>query len=86
MRITIIAAVLAATSMTSACGSDVRAPEVIYEKGLDDTGYLDCMVELLIIDSQCRLQRSDRLFESCMAVHHKFCLESNEELKRGGVR
>lgn len=67
------------------CGGDVRTPDVVYEKGLDDTGYLNCMVDLLVLDSQCRLQQSDRLFESCMSVHHTFCLESHEEIKRAGV-
>lgn len=84
MRTLITVMIVAALGM-SGCGSDERFPDAVYEKGLDDTGYLQCMTDLLILDSQCRLQQSDRLFESCMLVHHKFCLESHEEIKRAGV-
>jgi hypothetical protein len=38
----------------------------------------------LSINDSCRLQTDEDIFESCMLQHHKFCLESNEELKRGG--
>lgn len=89
MRISILnrVTVTLVTSLTllASCGSDERL-DVVYEKGLDDTGYLNCMVELLVLDSQCRLQQSDRLFEACMSVHHKFCLESHEEIKRAGIQ
>lgn len=68
------------------CGAAPDTPEVVYEKGLDDTGYLNCMVYLLTINDSCRLQRDEDIFEACMLTHHRFCLENNEELKRGGVK
>lgn len=83
-RIYSVAVMLVSSLLLVNCGSDERL-DVVYEKGLDDTGYLNCMVDLLVLDSQCRLQQSDRLFESCMSVHHTFCLESHEEIKRAGV-
>jgi hypothetical protein len=85
-RAGVIMLMMTSANAVSGCGSDQRFPEAVYEKGLDDTGYLECMTDLLILDSQCRLQQSDRLFESCMLVHHKFCLESHEEIKRAGVQ
>lgn len=86
VRTRVIALVMTSLSVAIGCGSDERFPDAVYEKGLDDTGYLQCMTDLLILDSQCRLQQSDRLFESCMLVHHKFCLENHEEIKRAGVQ
>jgi hypothetical protein len=71
-------------SLLAACGS-AETPEVVYEKGLDDQGYLDCMVDLLLLNDQCRLQRDQDIFESCMLQHHAFCRDSHEELKRGGI-
>lgn len=72
-------------SLLAACGS-AETPEVVYEKGLDEREYLDCMVQLLTINDQCRLQEDSRVFEACMLKHHDYCAESSEEFKKGGVR
>jgi hypothetical protein len=68
------------------CGQAVDTPEVVYEKGLNETEYLDCMVQLLTLNTQCRLQTSDRVFEACLLEHHHYCVGSSQELKKGGVK
>lgn len=72
--------------LVASCGQSVDTPEIVYEKGLDETGYLSCMTEFLLANDQCRLQKDEDIFEACFEKHHLFCIEQNEELKKGGVR
>lgn len=70
----------------AACGQEVDTPEVIYERELDANQYFDCMVQLLTLNTQCRLQTSDRVFEACMLQHHKYCSETSDVVKKAGVK
>ena len=69
------------------CGSIAgQDREILYETGLDEPGYLQCMKEILVLDRQCRTQREDRNFEDCMSVHHDFCIDQNQDVKKAGAR
>lgn len=67
------------------CGS-AEVPEVIYERALNSEKYLACMVEYLSINETCRFQRDERVFDACMTVHHRNCVELATEMVKGGVQ
>jgi hypothetical protein len=71
-------------SIAAACGTST--PEVVYENDLNTEKYVNCMTQLLTIDTQCRLQRDESVFEACMLVHSDYCVEQHTEFERGGVR
>jgi len=67
------------------CGSDIEVPKVIYEKDINTQKFTDCMFEMLTMNTACRMQEDEAVFDMCLSHHHRYCLEQSEEMVRGGV-
>lgn len=83
MKLYITAAILGAA--LAACGQQLETPEVVYEQQLNPEKFTQCMFDMLTYNTACRMQQDKFVFESCLSVHHRNCVEQATEMVRGGV-
>lgn len=75
-----------ALGVLGACGQAPEVPEYIYEQQLNPEKFTQCMFDMLTYNTACRMQQDKFVFESCLSVHHRNCVEQATEMVKGGVK